>query len=132
MSGTSSEEDRFVIVADTRRRWTRAQKQAIVAECGAGKASVSAAARKHNIAANLVFRWRRDFGIGQSAARERPAFVPVALPALVASSASQDRLTAATKCGLIEIELVSARRLRIDGAVDAVLLRQVIEVLEGR
>ncbi|HEY4203053.1 MAG TPA: transposase, partial [Devosiaceae bacterium] len=94
MSGTSSEEDRFVIVADTRRRWTRAQKQAVVAECSIGKAPVSAVARKHNIAPNLLFRWRRDFGIGQSAARE--AFVPVALPALAASSTSQDRPIAAT------------------------------------
>jgi len=33
--------------------------------------------------------------------------------------------------GLIEIELVGGRRLRVDGSVDAAALRRVIEVLEG-
>lgn len=46
MSGDSSDEKQFLIVADARRRWTGEQKRAILAECGAGKASVSAVACK--------------------------------------------------------------------------------------
>ena len=77
MSGDSSDEKQFLIVADARRRWTGEQKRAILAECGAGKASVSAVACKH--APNLLFRLRKDLGeVGQSAA-EKPAFVPVTL-----------------------------------------------------
>ena len=79
MSGDSSQEKQFVIVADTRRRWTRAEKQSIVAECDAGKASVSATARKHNLAPNLLFRWRRELGVGEQAEVGKRAFVPVAL-----------------------------------------------------
>jgi transposase len=133
MSGDSSEAKEFVIVADARRRWTRAQKQAIVAECGVGTASVSAIARKHNIAPNLLFRWRKDFGRGQRVGPEKPAaFVPVALPALPISSASRDVTMPAARNGLIDIELAGGHRLRLEGPVDAGLLRQVIEVLQGR
>jgi transposase len=132
MSGDSSEEKQFVIVADARRRWTREQKQAIVAECGVGKASVSAVARKHNIAANLLFRWRQEFGSGRGTAAKQPAFVPVALPMPLAKARATASSASAIGTGLIEIELIGGRRLRLDGPVDADLLRQVIEVLEGR
>ena len=129
MSGDSSPEKQFVIVADARRRWTREQKQSIVAECGAGKASVSAVARKHNIAANLLFRWRRELGTGRQAEAEKRAFVPVALPAL---SGAEGPMPSAKASGLIEIELTSGCRLRVDSSVDADTLRRVIEVLDGR
>ena len=91
MSGDSSEAKQFVIVADTRRRWTREQKQAIVAECGVGKASVSAVARKHNIAPNLLFRWRQELGGGRGAAAKQPAFVPVALPMPLAKASATSK-----------------------------------------
>jgi transposase len=132
MSGDSSEANQFVIVADARRRWTREQKQSIVAECGAGRASVSAVARKHNIAPNLLFRWRREFGIGRQAVMAQPAFVPVALPVPSAKASAADGPRPAVQSGLIEIELAGGRRLRVDSSIDAAALRRVIEVLEGR
>jgi transposase len=124
MSGDSSEGQPFVIVADARRRWTRAEKQAIVAECGVDRASVSAVARKHNIATSLLFRWRRELGPARTSAEAQPAFVAVGLPAPVG--------TAVGNGGLIEIELSGGRRVRVAGAVDVVALRRVIEVLDGR
>jgi len=127
MSGDSSTEKRFAVVAETRRRWSRGEKQAIVEECGAGKASVSAVARKHNVAPNLLFRWRSEFGGGGRTVRALPALVPVALPAPVTA-----RSSAGSAVGLIEIELAGGRRLRVDGSIDAGVLRRVIEVLEGR
>jgi transposase len=127
MSGDSSTEKRFAVVAETRRRWSADEKRAIVEECSAGQASVSAVARKHNIAPNLLFRWRKDFGADRHEARQSPAFVPVALPAPMTASSGADN-----RGGLIEIELLSGRRLRVDGGVDAGALRRVIEVLEGR
>jgi transposase len=137
MSGQSGEEERFVIVADARRRWSRAEKQAIVAECEGGASSVSAVARKHNIASSLLFRWRREFGAVKPAARAKPKFVAVGLPVLPALSAAEGSpATGAPPSvadrGLIEIELVGGRRLRVDGSVDAGALRRVIAVLEGR
>jgi transposase-like protein len=75
-----------VIVADARRRRTRAEKEAIVAELNASGDTVSAMARKHNIAASLLFRWRREMGAKNGAGKAKPdrSFVPVALPAPVA------------------------------------------------
>jgi transposase len=120
MSGDSSEAKQFVIVADTRRRWTREQKQA----------SVSAVARKHNIVPNLLFRWRQEFGSGRGTAAKQPAFVPVALPMPLAEAGAT--ASSASAVGTGQIELIGGRRLRVDGTVDAAALRRVIEVLEER
>jgi transposase len=137
MSGDRAEEDRFVIVADARRRWTPAQKRSIVAECDRGTASVSSVARKHNIAPNLLFRWRREFSMAKPPVGAKPGFVPVALPAVsvaegpaaVAARAAEQPVSSIRSGGLIEIELVGGRRLRVDGAVNGDALRRVIEVL---
>jgi transposase len=102
-----------------------------VAECEVGALSVSAVARKHNIAPSLLFRWRREFA-AQRRAPSNPEFVPLALPARSAAEGPAPAKTPVANGGLIEIELVGGRRLRVDGSVDAVALRRVIEVLEGR
>ncbi len=51
----------------------------------AGKSSVSSVARKHGIAASLLFRWRRELEGNGTAAEASPerAFIPVALAAPV-------------------------------------------------
>jgi transposase len=131
MSGPGGEEQRFVVVADARRRWTRAEKEAIVAE-SAGGASVSAVARSHNIAASLLFRWRRQFAAKTPPVCTAPAFVPVALPPPVEESAAASPLRRAGNASVIEIELVGGRRLRVDASVDVKALRRVIEALEQR
>src|SRR5262249_62103966 len=43
-----------------RRRWTRTEKQRLVAETLASGASVSRVARRHDVNANLLFTWRRQ------------------------------------------------------------------------
>jgi len=126
MSGYSQEKS-FAVVAETRRKWTAAERKQIVAETEAS--SVSSIARKHGVATSLVFRWRREAGIGGKKNVRKPAtaFVPVALPALThaAPVAGADR-------GLIEIELAGGRRIRVTGPVETEVLRRVIAVLEGR
>ncbi|WP_147156708.1 IS66-like element accessory protein TnpA [Reyranella soli] len=97
------------------------EKQAIVAQCGVDRASVSAVARKHNIATSLLFRWRRELG---PAAEAKPAFVPVALPALSGAEGPAPVGTAVGDGGVIEIELSGGRRVRVAGAVDVVALRR--------
>jgi len=129
MSGPSGDAARFVIVADARRRWPRSQKEAIVAELSGPAASVSAVARKYSIAPSLLFRWRRELGSTKPPTiRTEPAFVPVGLPAPASAHASSPRW--AGKDGVIEIELVGGRRLRVDGSVDVNALRRMIEALE--
>jgi len=126
MSGYSQEKS-YAVVAETRRKWTAAERKQIVAETEA--ASVSSVARKHGAAASLVFRWRREAGVAgkRNVRKPAPAFVPVALPALAHAAP-----VAGADHGLIEIELAGGRRLRVTGAVETEALRRVIAVLEGR
>lgn len=126
MSGYSQEKS-YAVVAETRRKWTDAERKLIVAETEGS--SVSSVARKHGVATSLVFRWRREAGIAgkKSARKPAAAFVPVALPALTHAAP----VTGADR-GLIEIELAGGRRLRVNGPVEMEALRRVIAVLEGR
>jgi transposase len=131
MSGYSQEKS-FAVVAETRRKWTVAERKQIVAETEA--ASVSSVARKHGVAASLVFRWRREAGIVGKKSPRKPAaaavFVPVALPAPLAAATSAPAL--GIDRGVIEIELGQGRRLRVSGPVEMEALRRVIAVLDGR
>lgn len=126
MSGYNQEKS-FVVVAETRRKWSAAERKQIVAETEA--ASVSSVARKHGAATSLVFRWRREAGLAGKKSPRKPAaaFVPVALPALIHAAPAQgiDR-------GMIEIELAGGWRIRVTGPVEPEGLRRVIAVLEGR
>jgi transposase-like protein len=112
MSGYD-QDNSFIVVAETRRRWSWAEKLAVVAE-SAG-ASVSAVARKQPIASSPVFRWRR--GLGGGVTMWNPgagtAFIPVALPAPVVAPVT----AAVPGGGVIEIELVSGCRVRLAAPV---------------
>ena len=110
-----------VLGVERRRRWSEEAMAAIVAEASRPGASVSLVARRHGLHPNQVFTWRREL-------RQRAA------PAAGVSFASV-RLVEPPRPrghGVIEIELAGGDRLRVDGAVDAVALRRVIAVLEGR
>lgn len=49
-----------VVQTGRRRRWTSEQKAAIIAESCSGRQSVSAVARRHDIAPAQLFGWRRN------------------------------------------------------------------------
>ena len=117
-----------VVVAGTRRAWSREEKRAIIAEAQNTTTSVSAVARRHGLHPSLLFRWRRDALEEERAAvlPAQPAFVPLALPAPIGPPRE------CTSAGVIEIELAGGHRLRADGSVDGALLRSVIEALVGR
>jgi transposase len=118
-----------VVIAGTRRAWTREQKQAILAEAKNASTTVSAVARRHGLTPNLVFRWRREaLDIERAAALPpQPAFVPLSLPGPVSTDSCER-----TQSGIIEIELATGHRLRADASVDIGVLRTLIEALVGR
>jgi hypothetical protein len=99
---------------------------AIVGEI-AGSA-VSAVARRHNMAASLLFRWKRELGGTKPAA---PEFVRIGLaaPPVVGrpglSLGSHDD-------GAIEIVLSGGRRVIVGKSADMAALREVIAILEAR
>ncbi len=70
---------RYAVVADTRRRWSEDEKQAIIAEALQPGVNVSAVARRHGITPNLLFRWRK--AAQNEAKPAAPAFLPVSVTA---------------------------------------------------
>ena len=66
----SDDYQRIEVITGTarRRRWTSEQKLRIIGETYEPGESVSAVARRHGVAANLVFRWRRLMNEGGSIA----------------------------------------------------------------
>ena len=117
MSGDRSSR-RFDIVAETRQRWSEAEKRSIVEEASGPCTNVSAVARRHGMKPSLLFRWKRDFG---GCVTKPVAFVPVALarpqsPAI--SSTVESPVPCAGKRCAIEIELKNGRRVRVGADVD--------------
>jgi len=129
------------------RRFSVEQKLAVLAEAMAPGANISAVARRHGLLPAQVYKWRRlaELGvIGVPGASELPSFVAVEIakdvrslpaPVLQAKLASTDnapRRRRRKKVGLIEIELESGRRVRVDRDVDAAALERVLDVLARR
>lgn len=105
-------------VADARRRWSDEQKRAIIDE--SKSSPVARVAKKHGVAASLLFRWRKAEGLTakRGAPRRLPAnaFVPLAV------SASPGE-------GALEIALASGARLIVSEGTDLALLRRVVVAL---
>jgi len=109
-----------------RRRWSRAEKERIVAAALEPGAVASEVARASGIHASQLFRWR------QQLCEQTPApaaFHPVAIaaePALAAVPLPEPSLE---RTGSIEIEFAAGGRMRISGSVDAATVSALIKVL---
>src|SRR5262244_1141016 len=95
-----------------RRRWSRAEKERIVAAAMTPGAVASAVAREAGIQASQLFRWRRQLYGAQEVSRVAAPIT--ALP---------------TPPGVIEIELKTGVRLRLCGRVDAPTVSAVMQAL---
>jgi transposase len=111
---------------ERRRRWSRAEKERIVAAAMEPGAVASAVAREAGIHASQLYRWRQQLC---GPARATAGFAAVTI---AAEPSLAQRPIAATPSGLIEIELASGARLRISGAADAATVVAVIAALAGR
>lgn len=99
-----------------RRRWSSSEKARIVEESLAPGAVVVEVARRHDVYANLLHRWRGQARAGSSGAQ--PRLLPVTVTPECAS----------TGPGTIEIELGGVR-VRVDASVDEAALGRVLRVL---
>ena len=133
-----------------RRRWTVEQKRRIVEETSG--ASVSVVARRYDINANLLFKWKREAEAGQLGGALATAavadLVPVGVvgrgldgaPTLLASMPGDGNglrpsepcrsAELAAPAGVIEIDLPCGTRVRVDAAVDARALGRVLGALK--
>jgi len=130
------------------RQWTKAQKRQIVAETLVPGASVSVVARRHDVNANQLFSWRQQCRRGEISGGA--ALVPVgvigeggivsaladltkpksdqpATPHPVSPSAAPH----ARQPKMIEVELRSGTRIRIDADVKGSALQQVLKLIRS-
>jgi transposase len=106
-----------------RRRWSRAEKERIVAASLEPGAVASEVARAGGIHSSQLFRWRQQLCERVAAA---PGFAAVTVAA-EAGHGCAPALSAVS--GLIEVELASGARLRISGAVEAAIVTAVMRAL---
>ena len=136
MSGDNSSRE-FSIVAETRRRWSEAEKVAIVAEASGPCTNVSAVARRHGIKPPLLFRWMKERAVALAHANPT-SFMPVVVsqitnpgpPALVTSEQLARSLPSSGACETIEISLRNGRRVRVGIDMDGQALKRIIDLLE--
>ena len=134
-SHTRAREVRGEVLAgpERRRRWSVEEKLRILAQSVAPGSSASLACRMHGISSGQLYTWRRQFRTG-----ELTGFAPVMVAPPVGDAA-----VARAPCdlertlsdadgpagGTIEVELRSGVKLRLTGAVDTAVLRQVLSAL---
>jgi transposase len=115
-----------------RRRWSRAEKERLVAatlEAGVTVSEVSQAAGIHS---SQLFRWRKEF------CRRPQLGVATLVPVKIAPAQDVSEKTAEPasvsqpRRGIIEIELGGGRCVRVDRDVDAQALGRVLDVLGSR
>jgi transposase len=139
-------EAEIVARVERRRKWTEAEKAALLAEVEAEGGRVSLVARRHRVAESLLYNWRSACKAA-AAARCGPeplAFVPIGVvgrgddggPALLAApqaarSERVERPGPRERVGMIELDLPGGARLRVDGFVNEKALRRVLQALKG-
>jgi transposase-like protein len=131
---------------ERRRKWSEDEKAALLAEVEATGGKVSVVARRHRVAESLLYNWRaacRAAAVAQCAS-EPVAFVPLGVvgraddggPALLAAPQAPrceclERRGPDDRMGMIEFDLPTGVRLRVDALVNEKALRRVLQALKG-
>ena len=124
-----------------RRYWTAEEKRRIVELTMSSGQSVSSVARQHGVNANQVFYWRKLYHAGQlggESAADAPGLrlLPVSVGSeepsdTEASETEQDTHESAEPPLTVNIEFPGGALVSLVGAVDAKIVRAVLESLRG-
>lgn len=119
-----------------RRKWTVAQKLAMLRDAFGAGGSVRGAIERHEISSGLLYTWRRHAMLGELTGVVAPALpcfaevrVEESVPRAIAPPVPSFAPVAEQAVGRIGIELLSGVRLSVDAAVDAAALARVLSVL---
>ncbi|ASY65959.1 hypothetical protein SJ05684_b49770 (plasmid) [Sinorhizobium sojae CCBAU 05684] len=119
---------------ERRRRWSREEKERLVAATFEPGARVSEIARSASIHVSQLFRWRKE--LCQISAPSVPQLVPVevveALPAPAIPPEPPPVSRPRKKARMVMIELGGRRRLRVESDIDTEDLTRILDVLERR
>lgn len=106
-----------------RKFWSDGEKRMICAQTQVASVSVSQVARRHDVKANLVFKWLREGWLPADAVMgEAGCFLPVEI---IGEASSTEPLLQGSE-NRIEIELAGGYSLKISGAYDPVALARLI------
>lgn len=120
---------------ERRRRWSQDEKERLVAASLEPGASVSEVARMAGLHVSQLFRWRKE--LCKHGEASTAPFVPVEIGPSAPPLVTEAPLTTAAarrrkSQGIIEIDLGSGHRIRVDGDVDGDALRRVLDALVRR
>lgn len=114
---------------ERRRHWSEEQKRAIVAASLAPGAVVADVARRADISAGQIYRWRQEL---RTAAAAAAGFTPVMIASTEISDAPAEDGPACGAEPAIEVEFAGKVRVRISGSVPAALAAAVVKALARR
>jgi transposase len=120
-----------------RRYWTAEEKRRIVEETFSSTLSVASLARQHGVNANQVFYWRKLYHAGQLGGDERieqprsVQLLPVSVDSDEPSEAEPEQSESATAGLTMNIEIPGRALVSLEGAIDAEIVRAVLESLRG-
>ena len=133
----------IVARVERRRKWTEAEKAALLAEVEAEGGKVSLVARRHRVAESLLYNWRAACRAAGQRASELIAFVPLGVvghaddggPALLAAPQAArpeppERRGRDERVGMIELDLPTGARLRVDAFVNETALARVLRAMK--
>ena len=130
----SSDEAVFVERASRRRR-SIAEKRRIVEQTLVAGASVAAVARAHGVNANQVFYWRKLYRAGQlgneAGAEQQVRLLPVSVSEEQPAETEPEGAMSPGPGVTINIEFPGRTLVSLEGAIDADIVRAVVESLRG-
>jgi transposase len=115
-----------IVETGRRRRWSEAEKLRIVEESFSAPRLVSATARHHGVAKQLLFSWRKAYREGQLGGGHVDGFVPARIVSEVQSTTER----AAPAAGTLEVVTANGRRVIVDRNVDVAVLLRIMRGLE--
>ena len=132
-SVAANKTDRLGRRTGPRRKYPVEEKLRILEETRRPGTSIAEVARAHGVNANIVFGWRRlaQRGLLRASGAESAALLPVKVesPTLLPTVKTTPSEARARERGIIEIEFSGGIRVRLHGAVDALVLKRVLQTL---
>lgn len=121
---------------ERRRRWSREDKERLVAACFEPDAVISEIARAAGIHVSQLFRWRKELCQIEELRSDTATLVPVivsdvALAAQPAATEPLATLPTRRKRSDVTIELGRGRRVRVDSDIDTEALGRILDCVLG-
>ena len=141
-----------IVRTERRRRYSDAEKAAIVAESLRPDVTVVSVARRHGIAKSVIYNWRANRREAEAIAREALEFIPCGQFVATSERTSVSEIipeepeplvgpfvpdvaasppTEPPRAGTIAIELANGARLTVDSFVNEKALARVLRALKA-